>query len=98
MRLGPGGHNVVHSHPLGWISSAFYVALPDGHEAGAPPAGHLQLGAPPAELGLELAPYRTIAPAPGRLVLFASTLWHGTVPFAAGERLNIAFDVVPAQG
>jgi hypothetical protein len=28
-------------------------------------------------------------------VLFPSYLWHGTVPIAAGERLNIAFDVTP---
>ena len=30
---------------------------------------------------------------PGRLALFPSTMWHGTVPFADGERLTIAFDV-----
>jgi hypothetical protein len=37
-----------------------------------------------------------VAPQPGRLVLFPSMLWHGTVPFSArAERLTIAFDVVP---
>jgi hypothetical protein len=31
------------------------------------------------------------------LVLFPSYLWHGTVPFSAGEmRLTAAFDVLPA--
>ena len=34
-----------------------------------------------------------IEPKPGRLVLFPSTMWHGTEPFAAGERLTVAFDV-----
>jgi Putative 2OG-Fe(II) oxygenase len=29
----------------------------------------------------------------GRLVLFPSTNWHGTLPFDEGERLSIAFDV-----
>jgi hypothetical protein len=32
----------------------------------------------------------------GQIVMFPSTLWHGTWPFPAGERLNLAFDVVPA--
>lgn len=98
VRLTGGGHNVTHSHPLGWISSAFYVAVPDARTLGAAPAGHFHLGAPPEELGLALAPYATVAPRAGELVLFASTTWHGTVPTEGGERLNIAFDVVPAAG
>jgi len=45
-----------------------------------------------------LPPIRTIEPKPGRLVLFPSTMWHGTRPFDAGERLTVAFDVKrPAQ-
>ena len=95
VRLGPGGFNVVHSHPMGWISSAFYIGLPDTAAMGAAPAGHFHYGAPPPELGLDLAPYATIAPQEGHLVLFPSTMWHGTYPIADGERLNIAFDIVP---
>jgi len=96
VRLAGGGFNVAHTHPAGWLSSAFYVALPE--DAGDAPAGHFHYGAPPAELGLDLAPYATMAPRAGMLVLFPSLMWHGTVPFAGGERLNIAFDVVPATG
>ena len=34
--------------------------------------------------------------APGRLVLFPSYMWHGTIPFHdAQPRTTIAFDVVP---
>jgi len=94
VRLGGGGFNVTHSHPMGWISSAFYVAVPDEDDMGAAPAGHFHLGAPPPELGLDLPPYATIAPEAGHLVLFPSTLWHGTMPTQGGERLNIAFDIV----
>ena len=93
VRLGAGGYNVTHSHPVGWLSSAFYIALPE--DMGPVPAGHFHLGAPPPELGLDLAAYATIAPRAGRLVVVPSILWHGTVPFPRGERLNIAFDVVP---
>jgi Putative 2OG-Fe(II) oxygenase len=38
-----------------------------------------------------------VQPAPGRLVLFPSYMWHGTIPFHdAQPRTTIAFDVVPA--
>jgi hypothetical protein len=42
-----------------------------------------------------LPPLATVEPKPGRLVLFPSFLFHGTRPFASGERLTIAFDLVP---
>ena len=93
VRLAQQGYNVPHTHALGWLSTAFYVALPDPAQLGAPPAGHIAFGQPPAELNLPLAPYRTIAPAIGRLAVFPSTMWHATVPFEQGERLVIAFDI-----
>jgi tetratricopeptide (TPR) repeat protein len=96
VRLGAGGFNVTHSHPMGWLSSAFYVAVPDAATMGPAPAGHFHWGAPPAELQVDLPPRGVIAPVAGQLVLFPSYVWHGTVPIDAGERLNIAFDVVPA--
>ena len=40
---------------------------------------------------------RYVEPRPGRLVLFPSWMWHGTVPFGAGERLTVAFDVAPPR-
>lgn len=84
-----GGFHSNHIHPMGWISSALYIDLPsaDGEQ------GWLTLGEPQQELNTGLKPFRTVEPKPGRLVLFPSTMWHGTVPFAAGERLTIAFDV-----
>lgn len=96
VRLSPGGFHAVHTHPMGWISSALYVTVPEPAERGTGEAGHLAFGGPPPELGLPLKPYGSIAPAPARLALFPSTLWHGTVPFDGGERMTIAFDVVPA--
>jgi hypothetical protein len=42
---------------------------------------------------LNLGALKEIEPKPGRLVLFPSYFWHGTRPFAAGERLSVAFDV-----
>jgi hypothetical protein len=97
VRLTGEGHHANHIHPAGWFSSALYVALPDEAERGPPPAGWLALGRPQAELGLDLPPDRQIEPKPGRLVLFPSIMWHGTVPFDSGERLTVAFDVAPPR-
>jgi Tfp pilus assembly protein PilF len=93
VRLGAQGYHSCHTHSRGWISSAFYVSLPAPEQMGPSPAGWLQFGTPPPELGLPLDVYTQIEPKPGRLVLFPSTLWHGTVPFNDGERLSIAFDI-----
>ena len=92
VRLTSGGRHSNHVHPAGWLSSALYVALPDEGERGPAPSGWLSLGEL-TELGLDLPPIRLIEPKPGRLVLFPSTMWHGTRPFASGERLTVAFDV-----
>jgi tetratricopeptide (TPR) repeat protein len=94
VRLTDAGHHAGHFHPEGWLSSAFYLAVPETAEG---QEGWLKLGEPHAELGLGLPPIRLVEPKPGRLVLFPSTMWHGTVPFPAGERLSIAFDVAPPR-
>jgi hypothetical protein len=85
------GHNVPHNHPAGWLSTAFYIALPN--DLGAAPAGHIAFGTPPEELGLNLKAYKTIAPMLGHSAVFPSYLWHRTMPFAQGERLVLALDV-----
>lgn len=97
VRLRPGGYHAAHTHPMGWISSALYVTVPQPEQRGAPPAGNLRFGAPPPELALPLEPYGEVVPRPGRLALFPSTMWHGTVPFDDGERMTIAFDIVPVM-
>ena len=93
VRLSRQGYNVPHTHPKGWLSTAFYVSIPKPDEMGPAPAGFLALGTPPVELATGLGAMRHIAPAPGRLAIFPSTLWHSTEPFDDGERLVIAFDV-----
>ena len=95
VRLAGKGFHANHVHPAGWISSALYVALPEHRPEDGPNAGWLTLGSPEAGLGLHMPPTRLIEPKPGRLVMFPSTMWHGTLPFEAGERLTIAFDVAP---
>jgi tetratricopeptide (TPR) repeat protein len=95
VRLRSGGRHSNHIHPQGWISSALYVSLPPKIGGAGDAAGWLKLGQPDEKLELNVSPFRKIEPRPGRLVLFPSWMWHGTVPFAEGERLAIAFDVRP---
>lgn len=83
------------------MSSAFYVSLPPSvrsQSAAGGQAGCIQFGQPPLELGLGLPPRRVIRPEPGKLALFPSYMWHGTVPFEDTQpRITIAFDMVPAD-
>lgn len=95
VRLTGGGHHANHVHPEGWISAALYFAAPESPPED-PRAGWLALGQPPAELNVAIDPLREVEPAPGKLVLFPSTTWHGTRPIGSGERLTIAFDIAPA--
>ena len=90
VRLVDEGFHASHQHPQGWFSAVFYVAVPEGLAEGE---GQLGLGGPPAELGLNLTPYQSIAPSLGRLVIFPSTMWHATQPFTSGERMTISFDI-----
>ena len=97
VRLTRHGFHINHVHQAGWISSAYYFALPPSDPADQANAGWLQLGAPPDEFALGLGPRRLVEPAVGTLALFPSSMWHGTIPFASeGERLTAAFDIVPA--
>lgn len=91
VRLAENGFHRDHVHSQGWISSALYVALPDLEDQGAQ-AGWLTLGAE-HDLLPALPPRQVVEPRPGRLVLFPSTMWHGTRPFSEGERLTVAFDI-----
>ncbi|MFC4293859.1 2OG-Fe(II) oxygenase family protein [Novosphingobium tardum] len=87
VRLRDAGFHAAHHHPQGWLSSAFYVSVPQGE------GGMLELGGAPADFGLDLAPRRVVEPRVGRLVMFPSWMWHATRPFSRGERMTVAFDI-----
>ncbi|MBV9549298.1 MAG: tetratricopeptide repeat protein [Alphaproteobacteria bacterium] len=94
-RLTSSGFHTNHVHPQGWLSSAYYVALPDA-VAGADQQGWIKFGESNLRLGEQDKPLGALKPVIGRLVLFPSYMWHGTVPFRSdAARLTVAFDVVP---
>jgi tetratricopeptide (TPR) repeat protein len=97
VRLRSDGFHLNHYHPAGWISSAFYLALPPAGSM-RDGGGWLKFGEPAFPTGL--GPEYFVKPEPGLLVLFPSFLWHGTVPFTGdqdSERLTIAFDILPGR-
>ncbi len=97
VRLRESGFHIDHIHPSGWLSSACYIALPPEID-GTGDAGALQFGVPDAALGLDLPPRRVVRPRAGKLVLFPSYFWHGTVPFESQQpRLTVAFDALPVD-
>ncbi|HLZ77561.1 putative 2OG-Fe(II) oxygenase [Phenylobacterium sp.] len=96
VRLTPNGYHRDHFHPDGWLSSAFYVETPDAALDTEERQGWIRFGQPPFFTSPPLPAERYVRPKPGRLVLFPSYMWHGTVPFTTDEaRMSIAFDVVP---
>jgi tetratricopeptide (TPR) repeat protein len=93
--LRPNGFHIDHVHPQGWLSSACYIDLPTAVDAGGR-EGWIKFGEPGVPTSPPCEPEYFVKPEPGRLVLFPSYMWHGTVPFSGDQtRLTIAFDVVP---
>lgn len=96
VRLHRSGYHTMHVHPLGWISSAYYVQVPAEIIGSDALGGGIKFGEADIDLGWRGWAARTIQPKPGRLVLFPSYMWHGTVPYESdGTRMTVAFDVVP---
>jgi tetratricopeptide (TPR) repeat protein len=95
-RLTNCGFHVNHVHPAGWISSCYYVGVPAVVEDAQGKQGWIKFGEPAHDVALADPVRRAVQPVPGRLVLFPSYMWHGTIPFQDdGARTTIAFDVIP---
>lgn len=96
VRLQRGGYHVNHLHPEGWISSAYYVEVPDEVGDESAMSGWIKFGEPRMPTP-GAGPAHFVQPQVGRLVLFPSYMWHGTTPIHGDQpRMTIAFDAVPA--
>jgi len=97
-RLKDCGFHINHMHPMGWISSCYYVGVPQAAKDETARQGWIKFGEPSFDVDLANPIRRAIQPVPGRLVLFPSYMWHGTIPFHdAQARTTIAFDAVPVD-
>lgn len=98
VKLARTGYHTMHIHPLGWISSAYYVQVPKEVSESEAYGGGLKFGEPDIDIGPQGTARQQIQPKAGRLALFPSYMWHGTVPFQSDEpRMTVAFDVVPEK-
>ena len=96
VKLRGGGKHVNHVHPEGWISSAYYVSVPEETKTDADKAGWIKFAEPPFETHPATPPEKWIRPEAGTLVLFPSYLWHGTEPIHDGSvRVTAPFDAIP---
>jgi uncharacterized protein (TIGR02466 family) len=98
VQLTRGGFHVNHYHNQGWISSAYYVQVPEESGDAELKSGWLRLGeprfpTPGAGVGCVVQPHA------GQLVLYPSYMWHGTSPILGSQpRTAVSFDAVPAGG
>jgi Flp pilus assembly protein TadD len=97
VQLRRDGFHVNHVHPKGWISSAYYVSVPDEVKDNQLRSGWLKFGEPRYPVPTA-TPDFMVQPEAGTLVLFPSYFWHGTTAIQ-GEtpRTTIAFDALPGQ-
>jgi Flp pilus assembly protein TadD len=98
VQLRQGGFHVNHYHDHGWISSAYYVSVPDEVNDPNLKSGWLKLGEPRfATPGAGPGCY--VRPVAGQLVLFPSYMWHGTNPIHERQpRTALSFDALPPAG
>lgn len=93
------GFLLSHIHPSGWVSGAYYLALPDVIADGEGDAGWLEFGRPTPELKTD-APLetRSVKPQEGMAILFPSYFFHGTRPFASeSPRISLGIDLSPTK-
>lgn len=96
VKMRRGGHLTSHIHETGWLSGVVYLAMPPrtpGSEDGCIEFSTDGDGYPKRH---DAFPRRVFAPQVGDIVLFPSSLFHRTIPFAADEdRVCVAFDIAP---
>ena len=91
-----GGRHVSHTHPHGWVSSAYYMAVPPEADTDPSRAGWIKFGEPPYKLPDDAPALHWVKPTPGTLVLFPAYMWHGTVPISgAAPRVTAPLDILP---
>lgn len=100
VKLKPNGFHVNHVHPKGWLSSCFYINVPDflSHKQPSTHAGAIKFGESSMGLGERESIGRIIAPNAGTVVIFPSYVWHGTFPFHGADkdfRLTAPCDITP---
>lgn len=94
--LNSSGFHTDHYHPAGWLSSCYYVQVPDMVHNNSQQQGFIKFGQPGFNTQDTIAPERVIEPEQGLLVQFPSYFWHGTKPFESKQtRITTPYDILP---
>ena len=97
IKLHEQGFHKNHFHSQGWLSSAFYLSVPDAINCHSP-EGWIKFGEPGFRAREPLPAEYWIRPREGLLVVFPSYLWHGTEPLCeARARMSVGYDILPAR-
>lgn len=92
------GSNRQHLHPTGYLSSVYYVRVPESVRTANDDRGSLQIGPCDQRTNGHRACWgeRLIKPAEGWLALFPSHLFHDVIPTRATEpRISVPMDLEP---
>jgi tetratricopeptide (TPR) repeat protein len=100
VKLKPNGFHVNHVHPEGWLSSCFYIHVPNfsSYSQASEHAGSIKFGESSMNLSAREKISRIVKPKPGLVAIFPSYVWHGTFPFNGPSdafRLTAPCDITP---
>ncbi|SEK38566.1 Tetratricopeptide repeat-containing protein [Colwellia chukchiensis] len=100
VKLKPNGFHVNHVHPAGWLSSSFYVNVPDfsHYPQTSEHAGAIKFGESAMNLQDREKISRIVTPKAGLVAIFPSYVWHGTFAFNGPDdifRLTAPCDITP---
>jgi len=103
VKLRPNGFHVNHVHPEGWLSSSFYVKVPEfnRYSQSSEHAGAIKFGESAMNLKEREKIARIVTPKAGLVAIFPSYVWHGTIPFNGPDnvfRLTAPCDITPRGG
>ena len=95
VRLLRHGHQNDHIHAEGWLSGVVYLKLPENLKQNE---GAIEFSLHGYDYPIlnDQYPRTLLHPEKGQIILFPSSLFHGTKPIGTNsERLVIAFDLMP---
>lgn len=96
VKMRQGGHLTSHIHETGWLSGVVYLAMPPRTPDSTDGGIEFSTDGDDYPRLHENFPRHVLTPEVGDIVLFPSSLFHRTLPFAAdSERVCVAFDVAP---
>ena len=89
------GYQNAHIHPDGWLSGVFYLQVPNTkNDEGS--IFFTTLGYDYPTLNDKKIVEKHIKPIQGDIILFPSSLFHGTIPVNLdSDRISLAFDIKP---